>query len=162
MVVIFSGMLLFFQDDLSFDGLLGNVFGVLGGVMMAVMILCMRRQKQGVPAYTVFLGNMIGAVVGMPFLVQEAFTPLNLGIILYLGTFQIGLSFVLYAVAIKYVHALESTIIVTLEPILSPVWVFLVLGEIPGPYAIAGGILVVGGVVARAVVSTRWVPDLDG
>jgi drug/metabolite transporter (DMT)-like permease len=50
---------------------------------------------------------------------------------------------------------LESTIILTLEPILNPVWVFLVIGEAPGQLALLGSMLVVGAVIARAIVSAR-------
>ena len=48
---------------------------------------------------------------------------------------------------------------VTLEPVLNPVWVFLVLGEIPGKLAFMGGMLVLVAVIARAVVSSHTVPD---
>jgi drug/metabolite transporter (DMT)-like permease len=81
------------------------------------------------------------------------------GTILFLGIFQIGISFILYSIAIKHVHALESTLIVTLEPVLNPVWVFLVLGEIPGKLAFIGGVLVLGAVITRAVISSQTVPE---
>ncbi len=113
----------------------------------------------GVPANTILLGNFFGAIIGLPFLLQETFTLSSVGTILFLGIFQIGISFILYSIAIKYVHALESTLIVTLEPVLNPVWVFLVLGEIPGKLAFMGGILVLGAVIGRAVVSSHTVPD---
>jgi drug/metabolite transporter (DMT)-like permease len=155
MLVIFAGMLLFFGDDLSFQGLYGNVLAVLGGISMAVMILCMRRQKAGVPGNTVLLGNLLGVLIGMPFLLRETFTPSSIGMILYLGIFQIGISFVCYSIAIKSLQALESTLILTMEPILNPLWVFLVIGEVPGRLASVGGALVLGAVAGRAIISAR-------
>jgi drug/metabolite transporter (DMT)-like permease len=157
MLVIFAGMVLFFGDDLSFDGYLGNFVAILGGIAMAVMILCMRGQKAGAPGNTILLGNVIGVIIGLPFLVQETFSLSSLAIISYLGVFQIGLSFVCYSYAIKYVPALESTLIVTLEPVLNPVWVFLVLGEVPGRLAAVGCLLVIAAVTGRALISTRAV-----
>ena len=158
MAAIFTGMFLFFGDDLSLNGMKGNLCGALAGVALAMMIMCMRRQKMGVPANTILLGNFFGAIIGLPFLLQETFTLSSVSTILFLGIFQIGISFILYSIAIKHVHALESTLIVTLEPVLNPVWVFLVLGEIPGKLAFMGGILVLGAVIARAVVSSQTVP----
>jgi len=122
---------------------------------MAVMMLCMRKQKDGTPANTILLGNLIGSVIGFPSLLQESFSFQHIGIIAYLGIFQIGLSFVLYSIAIKRIQALESTLILTLEPILNPLWVFLVIGEIPGKQALIGGMFVVTAVTARAIVSAR-------
>ena len=155
LAVIFTGLFLFFGDDLNFDGFSGNILAIVSGMSMAVLMLCMRKQKDGTPANTILLGNIIGAVIGLPFLLQESFSPSSLGIIAYLGIFQIGLSFVLYSIAIKQVQALESTLILTLEPILNPLWVFLVIGETPGKLALIGGMFVIGAVTARAVVSAR-------
>lgn len=155
MPFIFAGMLLFFGDDLSLDGFRGNLFGALSGLSMAVMILCMRRQKAGTPANTILLGNLFGIFIGLPSLLHETFSLPSVGIILYLGIFQIGISFVFYSIAIKHLQALESTLLLTLEPILNPLWVFLVIGEVPGQLAFVGGGLVLGAVIARAMMSAR-------
>jgi drug/metabolite transporter (DMT)-like permease len=159
MAVIFSGLLLFFGDDLSWDGSRGNVVAILSGMAMALMIVCMRGQKNAVPANTILIGNIFSVLIGLPFLFQEDFSLPNLGIISYLGIFQIGLSFVFYSIAIKHVKALESTLILTLEPILNPVWVFLVIGEAPGQLALVGGVLVLGAVAFRAIISSRTASD---
>ncbi|MGI8436567.1 MAG: DMT family transporter, partial [Chthoniobacterales bacterium] len=69
-----------------------------------------------------------------------------------LGTVQLGLPYVFYAIAIKYVTALEATLIPLLEPVLNPLWVMLALGERPGPWAILGATLVLCAVLGRGVV----------
>ncbi len=69
-----------------------------------------------------------------------------------LGTFQLGLAYALYGVAIKYVTALESALISTLEPILNPVWVALLIGEVPGFWSLLGGGLVLIAVTVRGVL----------
>ena len=109
----------------------------------------------------ILLSYGLAVVVGFPSLLGEAFTPRDIGLILLLGVFQIGLAFVLYARAIPYVSALEATLITMLEPILNPLWVALVLGERPGPRACLGALLVVGGVVLRSLTADRRAPDQD-
>jgi drug/metabolite transporter (DMT)-like permease len=42
-----------------------------------------------------------------------------------------------------------------LEPILSPVWVMIVLQETPGPWALIGGVIVLVAVTVRAVLAAR-------
>ncbi|MCP4536161.1 MAG: EamA family transporter [Chloroflexi bacterium] len=155
MPVIFAGLLLFFGDELSFDGVCGNVLAIISGMAVATMMLCMRAQKDGVPAQTMLLGSILSTIIGLPFTLQETWTPLDVSIILYLGIFQIGLASLLYSTAIKYVPALESILILTLEPIFNPLWVFLVLGETPGPLALVGGVLVLGAITARAISGTQ-------
>ena len=155
MGVIFSGLFLFFGDRLSFDGFYGNLLAIISGMTFSIVMLIMRGQRDNSPAKIILFGNVIGFFVGLPFIFKETVNIPNLGIILYLGVFQIGLSFVLYSIAIKHVRTLESNLILTLEPILNPIWVFLLLREEPGRMALIGSILVIGAVIYRAVVSAR-------
>jgi drug/metabolite transporter (DMT)-like permease len=69
------------------------------------------------------------------------------------GVLQLGLSHVLYASAIKHVAALEAILIAAIEPILNPLWVLLVVGEAPGPWALLGGFIVLASVTIRYVVT---------
>ncbi len=68
---------------------------------------------------------------------------------------QLGFSYWLYARAIRHVTALEAVIIPIVEPILNPVWVFLVSGEKPSRWALLGGLIVIAAVTARALSSIR-------
>lgn len=155
LLVIIVGLGFFFGDKLSFDGFYGNLLGILSGVAFAGTMVFMRLQKDGQPAPTIFLGNIISAVVGLPFMLGEKSFLLNdFVILLYLGIFQIGFSFLLYSAAIKRIHALEANLILTLEPILNPIWVFLVIGERPGPLALLGSLMVIGAVMFRAIASS--------
>ncbi len=157
MPVIFLGLLLFLGDGLRFSGIRGNLFGALSGLSMASMMMCMRREKSGEPGTLILMGCLIGILIGFPSLLQETFTLQSVGIILFLGIFQMGLSYVFFSIAIKYLNALESSLILFIEPVFNPVWVFLVIGEIPGDLALVGGMLVIGTAVARAVISARSV-----
>jgi drug/metabolite transporter (DMT)-like permease len=158
--LILIGLLLFFGDGLNWDSVLGNVIAILSGISMAVMMVALRREKEGNPTQTLLLGTILSALIGLPFLAQEQFTFTSVGMALYLGLFQIGLPSVLYSTAMKSVPALEATLIVTLEPILNPMWVFLVIGEAPSPLALMGGLVVLGAIALRALVGARAAPTL--
>jgi drug/metabolite transporter (DMT)-like permease len=160
MPVIFAGLLLFLGEDLTWSGFAGNALAIFSGVAMAALIVTMRLQKDGNPANTILLGNFIGAAVGLPWLLRASFTPANVAIITYLGLFQFGLAFILYSAAIKHVPALEATLLLMLEPILNPIWVFLVIGERPGQAAMLGAALVLSAVFLRALHAARTPPPL--
>ena len=154
--VVLAGMALFFFDQLSASGFLGNVLGIVSGVAFALMTLLLRKQKDASPADSIILGNLIAGLIGLPFM----FTTPPPGMVGWaalcgLGIFQLGLSYLLYSFAIKRVTALEAVLIPVIEPILNPVWVMLLLGEKPGPYALLGGAIVVGAVIVRALVAIR-------
>jgi drug/metabolite transporter (DMT)-like permease len=155
MLVIFAGLGLFFGDSLSPGGFTGNLLAIVSGVTMALMTVAMRAQKDGSPAESFLLANMLGLLLGGYFIFQQPWTVANWAGIAYLGIFQIGLAFLLYSIAIKVIPALETTLIGTLEPILNPIWVFLFIGEMPGPMALVGGLVVLVGVTISSIASAR-------
>lgn len=145
------GMLLFFQDQMSAGGLLGNFLGILSGFAMAVMAVTMRHQKDGAPFGVVLLGNLFTFICGLPFLFDGSPGPVGWGALIALGCIQLGLSYSLYSLAIKQVTALESAIITMIEPILNPVWVFIFLGEKPGFWSLVGGGILLTAITLRYI-----------
>ncbi|HEY0946477.1 MAG TPA: DMT family transporter [Opitutaceae bacterium] len=155
-VVVLGGMSLFFAEGLELAHLLGNSIAVLSGVFFAMMTIALRRQKDGSPVESIILGNFLAFAIGLPWIVgAPALTPAGWGALLALGIVQLGVSYWLYARAIKHVTALEAVLIPVIEPILNPVWVLLVMGERPTPLALAGGAIVLAAVTLRALRSIR-------
>lgn len=150
--LVFGGMILFFIDEMGAGGLLGNIYAILSGFSFACMVLLLRKQKDETPLESVFWGNVLTAIIGLPFMFGARPDASSWIALLLLGVFQLGLSYMLYALAIKYVSALEGILIPVIEPILNPVWVFLVLGEYPGPWAFVGGFVVLTAIVGRSVI----------
>jgi len=72
-----------------------------------------------------------------------------------MGAIGAGLSFVLYTVVIKRLKAIEAIITQTIEPVFNPIWVFLAVGETPGPWALLGGLVVLSSVTLHAVLRQR-------
>ncbi len=148
---VFGGMLLFFIDRLTLEGIWGNILAVLSGISLSYFILCLRMQKDASTLETILLGNILTALFCFPFYLQQAPTYINWLALFYMGTMQIGLSFILYSVAIKSVQAIDAVLMQVIDPLLNPVWVLLVIGEAPGIWAIAGGSVVLFAVTYRNV-----------
>ncbi len=147
-----GGMLLFFVEDLQLGTFWGNSCGVLSGASFGLFILCMRRQKDGSPMETVLIGNALTALICLPFMFDSppearGWIPLAL-----LGLVQLALPYFIYSIAIKHVTALEAVLIPIIEPLLNPVWVFLAIGERPGLWTIAGGVVVITAVTAHGII----------
>ena len=148
-----AGVGMFFLDELSAGGLWGNILGIGTGLTFALSILCFRKQKDASPIGSMFLGNAITMAVAAPFAFRSPpADALSWGILAILGVVQLGLPYVLYAWAIKRVTALEAIMIPAVEPILNPLWVGLFIGEMPGKWAIPGGIIVICAAVACASI----------
>jgi drug/metabolite transporter (DMT)-like permease len=75
--------------------------------------------------------------------------------VLYLGVFQIGLAYLCLAVAISRLPALEISLLLLLEPVLNPIWTWLIRGEDPGRWTIAGGAVIVTATAAKILYDAR-------
>ncbi len=155
--IVFGGMGLFFCDDLRLAGFAGNLIALASGVAFAAMTLLLRKQKDTSAEESIFLGNLLAGVVGLPFMFSARTFPSVRGWIALalLGVVQLGVSYLLYARAIRHITALEAVLIPVIEPILNPVWVLLALGERPGPLSLLGGVIVLSAVTARMVHGLR-------
>jgi drug/metabolite transporter (DMT)-like permease len=149
--VVMGGMLLFFMDRLSPEGFWGNLVAIASGIAFAWLTLFMRKQKTGSPWESVLLGNIITAVVCLPFYLGPGPGASGWVALTILGIFQLGFSYILYSKAIKHVPAVEAMLISIIEPILNPVWVLLAMGEQPGAWSLAGGAVVLSALTFRTL-----------
>ncbi|HEY6003405.1 MAG TPA: DMT family transporter [Anaeromyxobacter sp.] len=146
-----AGLGLFFLDELTSGQVLGNVVAALSGVSFALSIVGLRRLRESGPSALVW-GNVLAAAATLPLWASgPAPTRLDLALVVYLGIFQLGVSYLAFTRGVAGTPAIEASLLVLLEPVLNPIWTFLVAGERPGPWAIAGGAVVLAATAWRTV-----------
>lgn len=154
--LVLGGMTLFFADGLELANVLGNSLAVISGLSFAGMTMALRKQKDGSAIESIIMGNLIAFIVGLPWILEApALNASGWLALTLLGVVQLGVSYWLYARAIRHVTALEAVLIPVIEPILNPVWVLIAMGEKPGRFALIGGAIVLTAVTVRAVTSVR-------
>ena len=77
---------------------------------------------------------------------------------MYLGVGQIGLAYVCLTAAIRHLSALEVSLLLLIEPVLNPVWTWILHGEHPGTWTIAGGAIIVSATALRSLHDARASP----
>lgn len=154
-VVVFAGMVLFFMEDVSVGNMLGNSIAVLSGLFFAGVTIALRLQKDGSPVETTWLGNILTFIVAIPFILRSMPDFKSMAALVVLGIFQLGISYILYALSMRHLTGIEAILITVIEPILNPVWVFLFAGERPSLYALAGGFIVVSAVTGRSIYANK-------
>jgi drug/metabolite transporter, DME family len=164
------GMSLFFVGKLRPQDVTGNLMALASGFCFACYFLLLRHSKSRAVnrASSVIYGNLllvlIAAPVGLKALprmsMHDALS------VLYLGVIQIGLAYTLFTVAMaRGVRSLDAGIIGYVEPVLNPIWVFLVLGEQPSGWALLGGSIIVVAVVCHTLIEAkrgRRIASLEG
>jgi drug/metabolite transporter (DMT)-like permease len=147
------GLALFFLDELSAGQVAGNFVALASGVAFALCIISLRGLGTRAVA-AVAWGNVIAALVAAPlWAAGPTPTVLDLVLLAYLGIFQLGLAYALFARGVLHTPAVEASLLVLLEPVLNPIWTFLFAGERPGPWALTGGAIVLGATAVRTVWS---------
>jgi drug/metabolite transporter (DMT)-like permease len=127
-------------------------FGLASGLAFGLLIVLLRRFRDRDPFWVLFCNNLVVAVLLFPWVRQEVWiSGQDLALMLLMGSVQLGLAYVLFFMAMRHVSAREGSLIALLEPLLNPIWVALVVGEIPGAYTVIGGIVVLGGLSLRYV-----------
>jgi len=145
------GLLLFFLDQLSPGQWVGNVLAVASGVAFALCIMGLRKLgARNVSA--IVWGNALAALMSLPMALRgPAPTTRDVGIVLFLGLFQLGASYALFARGVRHTPAVEASLLALVEPVLNPVWTFLLAGERPGPWAIRGGAIILAATLWRTL-----------
>ena len=142
------GMLLFFAGRLEAGGMLGNLLAIASGFSFAGVFICYKRPDVDTEQ-AIFLGFLINTVIGMPFALFGAAANLTAwAAAIFLGTVQVGVAYILFSIGIQKTAALLACLITAMEPVLNPFWVALATGEVPSPFAAAGGAVIITTVVA--------------
>ncbi|HOL93865.1 MAG TPA: EamA family transporter [bacterium] len=150
------GMFFFFLGELRPEDWQGNIIALLSGVSFAAVTLAFRKDREHRPLNAVFWGNALTAllivpmtVIGMPDALSALASARNWLGLLWLGIFQMGLAYIFFVTALKYLPAIEVAILSLIEPVLNPTWVYLFNGETPSAGAILGGALILLSVFSR-------------
>lgn len=154
-VAVLTGMVMFFFEQMSPGNLTGNLLALVTGFTFALFIVLLRKQKGASPAASVFLGNVFTAVLGLPFMFDSFPSLQGWAGMIYLGIFQLGLSYVVYTWALAHVRAMEAVLITLIEPILNPVWVFFLMGESPAITSLIGGAIIIGAVTVHHLAGAK-------
>ncbi|MFY9826311.1 MAG: EamA family transporter [Thermoanaerobaculia bacterium] len=146
---------------------LGNLLALGSGLTWALTVMGLRYlgrqagEESGswAPAAALW-GNVFAALACLPMalaLPVLASRPVDWIILGYLGVFQIAIAYLSLLRGLEKVRAFEASLLLLLEPVLNPLWAWLVHGERPGAGSLAGG-----GVIILATLVKSWVDGREG
>lgn len=162
LTVIFCviGMSLFFVGKLRPQDVTGNLLALASGVCFAFYFLLLRHSssRDVNRASSVIYGNLLVVLIAAPAGLR-ALPDINLHdalSVVYLGVVQIGVAYTLFTLGMaRGIRSLDAGIVGYIEPVLNPVWVFLVIGERPSHWALIGGAIIVGAVVVHTTLKAK-------
>ena len=142
------------------DPLLGDLMAVGSGVVWGLTLLGLRKLARddadrgtSTVGAAVVAGNLIALLVCLPFALPVASsTATDWTVIAYLGLFQIGLAYVCMTHGVREIRALEVSLLLLLEPVLSACWAWAVHAEPLGAWAVAGCVVILAASAGLALL----------
>lgn len=152
------GIALFFCDELTTGGLWGNILAVVDGLSLSCMYMITGEYDEELRLSGICLGATFTFIIGAPFIffVPTNVTGISILAVLLMGSLQVALPYMLYSKAVKYCPPLACSLLGSFEIILSPLWAYLFVGELPGIWAVGGAIVIVSTLVIWTLVNAKY------
>ena len=129
----------------------GIVFGLVSGFAYAGVVLSLRSLRNEDAVWLVVVCHLAAAAALAPYVAYVGVWPdsWQLPVLAGFGLFQMALPYVFFARGLRTITSQEATGIGLLEPLLLPLWVYLVWGEAPAISTLVGGGLILAGLLLR-------------
>lgn len=128
----------------------GILAGVLSGFLFSVYMTSLRFLRGIHPVNLTFATNLVCVLALLPF----AGSPFELEsgelfTLAVMGVVQLGLPYFFFSKGIESISLQEASLIALIEPVLNPIWVALVVGELPSLFTYIGGGMILLGLALR-------------
>ncbi len=152
------GVVLFFFADIDAGSMAGNILAVVAGAFFGGMFVAVGNTKGEEKMSGILLAHVFCSCIGLPFLAFTENTVNVKGVLLVavLGVVQLGIPYILYALASNHCSTISCVVISALEPIFNPVWVAIIDHEIPSPLAIISGIFLIAVITVYSVLDEKF------
>lgn len=131
----------------------GVAVALASGFLFAIYMVNLRFLRAMDPVNLTFVNNLVCALALLPLVgSQLGVTGGQLLTLAVMGAVQLGVPYFLFSKGLESIAVQEASLIVLIEPVLNPVWVALVVGEIPAPSTLLGGGIILLGLAFRYAV----------
>lgn len=127
----------------------GDALALLMALVFAGATVITRRHAQVAMMPAVALGTLIAALVAASQAGPLGVRATDLALLFLFGAANLGFGMALFVTGVRRVPAALAALIGTAEPVLGPVWVWLVHGEVPSARTVLGGSLVIAALLGH-------------
>jgi drug/metabolite transporter, DME family len=133
----------------------GVMIALLSGLLFSIYMVSLRFLREFNPGTLTFLNNLVCCLILLPWVGSDLSVSLQEGwIVAVMGVVQLGIPYWLFSKGLEQISVQEASLIVLIEPILNPLWVALIVGELPSGATLVGGLCIVGSLALRYLRSS--------
>ena len=150
LIVAMLGVAVIASDSAGEPEMAGVLLALLSGVLFAVYMVNLQRTQEVHPVYLTWINNLVCALLLLLVVKSQLALSRDQAIILaVMGAVQLGMPYFLFSKGLRTVPLQEASLIALIEPVLNPLWVALLVGEIPAAATLVGGGIILLGLGVR-------------
>ena len=140
---MFIGLYIIFSDELSFGSIEGNIYALLCTILFSVSFVLLAKYKEMDRMILTALSGIALSIIAFFLSDDLKIDTTNLLIVMSMGLVISSFSRVLIGNGAKYISASEVSLLMLIETIMAPIWVWIFLNEIPSSNTFIGGSIII-------------------
>jgi drug/metabolite transporter (DMT)-like permease len=141
------------DSDSQTSSLFGDLAAMAGSFFLATGFTVIRSFPRIPILPVISTSGLLTALIILPLAQPFSVTQDDMGYLLIMGIYMLPVATALMYSGPRYIPAPEVGLMLLLESILGPVWVWLALGEQPGTRTFIGGAII----LSTLAINTIWV-----
>ena len=152
LLAVAVGVALILIPSIEQGGFNGNILGLLKALSFASAAIAIRRRRSVDMLPAVVVAAAIATVVSAIMAPTLRVPTRSFIALAYLGVFQTGIGYLLFAHFSGRIPSSLSGLLVLLESVLGPVWVWIFLNEVPRVLTIVGAAIILSALVTHTLL----------
>ena len=149
-ILAFFGMIVMVGDSINQGTLFGNVVAFAIPINFTILVMIIRKfpQLDMVPA--IFYSGVFSGIYGIFLASSLIFSANDILMGFFLGVPQLAFGFICVTIGTKTTQAVTVGLLMLLETICAPIWVWIFLNEVPPLSVFTGGAIIISAVILKS------------
>ncbi len=154
---MFVGLFIIFNDKLEIGSIEGNIYALLCTAFFATSYVILSRYKDMDRFILTAFSGLALSMIAFFFCDDLSIDFKTLAVVMIMGLLISPISRVFLGNGAKYISASEVSLLMIIETIMAPVWVWIFLNEVPSSYTFIGGSIIVATLIVNSLYTLKKV-----
>ncbi len=145
-----SGIIIMVGDSISGGSLFGNIVALAIPINFAILVMIIRKNTKVDMVPAIFYSGIFSLIYGFFLTESFEFTKHDLWMGFLLGVPQLAVSFICITIGSRTVESATVGILMLMETLCAPLWVWLFLNEIPPISVFIGGAVIISAIILKS------------
>jgi len=150
-VLAMIGVTLMIGDSFGTGSLKGNLAALTIPINFSVLVLIIRKYPKVDMIPAIFYAGILSCLYGLFLLEDMVISTKDIWLSFLLGVPQLAFGFIFITIGSRTTPAVMVGLLMLMESIFAPIWVWLFYGEIPPTSVLIGGIIILSAVVMKSL-----------